>query len=96
MKNTAGIATTKKRKPENKIGGNSASPNLMTEKLSPQMNTTIKANEMLFTFTRQTPFNCTNYRFRVSNYWRKLSSMPEIQVSKALLPKPNSYHAIEE
>ncbi|GEK10151.1 hypothetical protein PPE03_24000 [Pseudoalteromonas peptidolytica] len=52
IKNTAGIATTKKRKPENKIGGSSARPNLMTEKLSPQIITTIKANEMLFTFTR--------------------------------------------
>lgn len=56
IKNTAGMATIKKRKDEKRIGGNSSNPNLITEKLRPQINTTNNANEILFKFT-PTPSN---------------------------------------
>jgi hypothetical protein len=51
IKNTAGIATMKNLKEEKSIGGNSSNPNFITEKLTPQIKTTINANNVLFKFT---------------------------------------------
>ncbi len=62
IKRMAGIATIKKRNPENKKGGSCVNPSLITTKLSPQSKITNKAKN------KSVSDNFINYQLSSRNY----------------------------